>query len=308
MEHVRFVLPFHTVFYTPHYLALALGLFAEEGVEAEQATATAPNGVARGLLTGDADVGLSGPIRALGAADRGEGRLVCVAEVNSRAGFFLLGRTPAPAFAWRDLIGRRVFVFGEAPTPRLCLEYLLERHGASPTSVDLVADLPTPKAVDAFLGGRADYLLQGQPLTERLLASGQAHLAAALGSALGPIAFSAYLVTPRFMGERAPALDAVLRALCRAQGWLHQHRPEEIAEHVASVFPGEERAILTAAVRRYVAGKTWPADPILRRPGFDTLQEVLLLRGFIKRSHPYDAVVDTARAETALRAVQIDHP
>ncbi len=304
MEHVRFLLPFHTIFYTPHYLALTLGLFAAEGVDTEQETATAPNGVARGLLTGEVDVGLSGPIRALGAADRGEGRLVCVAEVNSRAGFFLLGRTPAHDFAWRDLVGRRVLVFGEAPTPRLCLEYLLERHGVSPASVDLVADVPTPKAVERFLAGRADYLLQGQPLTERLLATGQAHLAAPLGPALGPIAFSAYLVTPRFMAERAPALDAVLRALCRAQGWLRQHRSEEVAEHVAPVFPGEEGPILAAAIRRYVAGKTWPADPLLRRPGFDALQEVLLLRGFIKRSHPYDAVVDTAGAEAALRAVR----
>jgi hypothetical protein len=52
-----------------------------------------------------------------------------------------------------------------------------------------------------------------------------------------------------------------------------------------------------------VATRTWAADPILRRPGFDALQEVLLLRGFIKKSHPYDAVVDTTRAEAAVRTV-----
>jgi NitT/TauT family transport system substrate-binding protein len=65
MEHVRFICPFHTVFYTPHYLALALGLFAEEGIEAVHGTASAPNGVARALQAGEVDVGLSGPIRAL---------------------------------------------------------------------------------------------------------------------------------------------------------------------------------------------------------------------------------------------------
>jgi NitT/TauT family transport system substrate-binding protein len=303
VERVTFVLPFHTVFYTPHYLALALGLFAAEGVDVEQATAAVPNGVARALLAGAADVGLSGPIRALGAADRGEGRLLCVAEVNSRAGFFLLRRAPAHDFAWRDLIGRRVLVFGEAPTPRLCLEYLLQRHGVSPGAVDLVADVPTPQAVERFVAGRADYLLQGQPVTERLLASGQAHLAAALGPALGPVAFSAYLVTPRLLAERGPALDAVLRALYRAQRWLHQHRPDEIAAQVAPVFADEARPVLVAAIRRYVAARTWAADPILRRPGFDALQEVLLLRGFIKKSHPYDAVVDTTRAQAAVRTV-----
>ena len=126
-EHVRVALPFHSLHYTPHYLALALGCFEREGVEVEQ---TIPaHGVARALLTGDADVGLSGPMRALGTMDRGEGQLVCLAEVASRAAFFLLGRTPAPDFAWRDLSGRRVLAFAEAATPRLCLEYLLDRHG-----------------------------------------------------------------------------------------------------------------------------------------------------------------------------------
>ncbi|MBI3454614.1 MAG: hypothetical protein HY002_02340 [Candidatus Rokubacteria bacterium] len=69
-------------------------------------------------------------------------------EVNSRVGFFLLGRVPGHDFTWRDLVGRRVLVFAEAPTPRLCLEYLLERHGVNLGAVDLVADLPTERAVD----------------------------------------------------------------------------------------------------------------------------------------------------------------
>src|SRR5262249_4978831 len=167
MEHVRFALPFQTVFYTPHYLAVALGCFAEEGIEPEQLVPPPPNGVARALLAGHADVGLSGPIRALGALDRGEGQLVCVAEVNSRVGFFLLGRSAAHDFAWRDLVGRRVLVFAEAPTPRLCLEYLLERHGIRLASVDLVDDVPAAQAVERFRAGRADYPPQGQPLAQR---------------------------------------------------------------------------------------------------------------------------------------------
>jgi NitT/TauT family transport system substrate-binding protein len=303
MEHVRFALPFHTVFYTPHYLTVALGCFTEEDLEVEQVTPPRPNGVARALLAGEADVGLSGPIRALGALDRGEGRLICVAEINSRVGFFLLGHSAAQDFAWRDLVGRRVLVFAEAPTPRLCVEYLLDRHGIRVGSVDLVSDVPTAQAVERFRAGRADYLVQGQPVAERLLAAGQAHVAVALGSALGPMAFSAYLVTPRLMSERPHVLDAVLRALCRAQRWLHHHEPDEIAARVAPAFPGEERTVLVAAIQRYLAGRTWAADPILRRPGFDALQEVLLLRGFVKRSHPYDAVVDASRAEAAVKAV-----
>ena len=301
LEHVRVALPFDSLHYTPHYLARALGFFTQEGIEVEQGIPA--QGVARALLAGDADVGLSGPIRALGALDRGEGQIVCLAEVASRAAFFLLARAAAHDFAWRDLSGRRVLAFAEAATPRLCLEYLLDRHGVRAGSVEVVPDVPTATAVQHFLTGRADYLLQGQPLAERLIASGQAHLVAPLGPALGPLAFSAYLATPRVLAERTPALDGVLKALARALRWLHGHPPEEIAEQVAPTFPGEERPVLVSGVRRLLGGRTWPPDPVLRRPGFDTLLEILLLRGFIKRSYPYDALVDTSRAEAAARAV-----
>lgn len=303
MEHVRFLVPFHTVFYSPHHLALALGLFAREGLEAEHATARTPNGVARALLAGEADIGLSGPMRALAVLDRGEGRLTCVGEVNSRAGFFLLARPPAREVAWRDLVGCRVLVFAEAPTPRLCLEYVLERHGINPSTVELVSDVPTGRAVELFLGGRAEFLLQGQPVTEQLLLSGQAHLAAALGPALGPLAFSAYLVTPRLATERGDVVEAALTALYRAQRWLHSHSAEEVAAAVAPSFPDLDRTVLASAVRRYLATKTWATDPLLRKQGFDALQEVLLLRGFVRRRYPYEEVVDTRRAEAAVRAV-----
>lgn len=302
MEHVRFGIPFQNPFYTPHLLAIALGCFRDEGLDVEQVSVD-PGALTRALLGSEVDVGLSGPMRALGAADRGEGRLLCVAEVNSRVGFFLLGRASGREFDWRDLVGRRVFVFAEAPTPRLCLEYLLERHGVGPSQVELLSDLPTERAVPAFLDGAADYLLQGQPVTERLLAGGQAQLAVALGPALGPLAFSAYLVTPRLLGERPGVLDAALRALYRAQRWLHAHPAEEIAAEVAWAFPELEGSLLVAAIRRYLATRTWAADPVLRRRGFDALQEVLLLRGFVRRSHPYEALVDRERAEAAVRAV-----
>ena len=44
-----------------------------------------------------------------------------VALVNSRNGFFLLGRTPRPRFRWTELVGATVLSFAEAPTPWQCL-------------------------------------------------------------------------------------------------------------------------------------------------------------------------------------------
>ena len=50
---------------------------------------------------------------------------------------------------------------------------------------------------------------------------------------------------------------------------------------------------LERAVARYVAQRTWAPDPLVRRSGYDYLQEVLLNGGFITRRQPYEQLVDT---------------
>ena len=65
-------------------------------------------------------VAVGGIMRSLVAYDRGESFVpVHFARVNDRDGFLLLGR--AIGFDWPDLAGKRLIVFGEAPTPwRVC--------------------------------------------------------------------------------------------------------------------------------------------------------------------------------------------
>ena len=43
---------------------------------------------------------------------------------------------------------------------------------------------------------------------------------------------------------------------------------------------------------------------LLRRPGFDYLQEILQTGGFLKKSHRYEDLVDTAIAERAVRELK----
>jgi NitT/TauT family transport system substrate-binding protein len=302
IEHARVVEPLRTALHLPHYVAMALGLFAREGLEVALATADGAGGVSRALLAGEAEVGLAEPVRALGLADRGEARLLSVAEVASRAGLHLLARAPTD-LDWRDLRGRRVLVPAEPAAARLGLEYLLERHEVSLAAVDLGADLPAARAIEAFVAGRAEFLLLGQPEAEGLVAAGQAHVAASLGAALGPMAASAYLVPPRLLVERGGLVAALLRALARALAWLRDAPATEAAAAAAWAFPGVPPGVLDGAVRRLMGVRVWPADPVPRRPALDALQEMLLLRGVVRRSRPYEELVAAGPAEAAVRAL-----
>jgi len=303
MDTVRIILRFHSLFYTPHFAAMHLGVLPQEGLRVEVRTANSGGELANALLTGQADLGLSGSIRGLDLAEKGSrDRIISIIQVNNRDGFFVLGRGPQPRFQWADLMGSRFILFAEAETPWLCLQQVLRNYGIDISAIKLIADVPTPQAVEMFLRGEADYLEQGQPEVERLVHSGRASVVASEGEAVGALPFSAYLPTPSYAASHADVLHRFTRAFYRAQQWITQHSAEEISQLIASSFPEIESEIRTRAVDRYLAQHTWARDPLLREEGFNYLQDILVGGGFISKRYPYAEHVNVEFAQAAMQS------
>ena len=301
MDILRIIQRFHHLFYTPQFVVMHLGVLEQEGLRIELTTAKTAAELNDKLLNGTADLGLGGPIRTLEMAEHDNPRrLISFIEVNSRNGFFLLAREPQPQFQWTDLVGRRLILFAEAPTPWLCLQHVLRRHNVDPKTIHVRQDLVTADAVAAFLRGDADYLEQSQPATETLLSSGQASLVAAEGEATGALPFSAYLTTPAFMTSHADVLRRFTRAVYRAQQWLAQHSAEELSTLIAPSFPDIEPALRTRILARYLRQQTWAHDPLLRQAGFEHLQDILLGAGFTTQRYAYSEHVNTEFAQAAM--------
>ncbi|HMH53277.1 MAG TPA: ABC transporter substrate-binding protein [Candidatus Acidoferrum sp.] len=295
--------PFHSVFYAPQFVGIHRGFFAEEGLDVTTEAAGGGRTTVSALLDGSIDIGLGGIMRSLDLADR-EGRLLPhFVEVNSRNGFFLLAREPRPRFAWSDLEGREVISFAEAPTPWQCMLTVLRKNGVDPARVRFTRDLPTPQAVKEFRAGRGDFLEQGQTVTEQLLADGAAFLVASMGDATGPVPFSSFMTTPAFLARERSVLERFTRAMYRTQRWMARAPARDVAAAIAPAFPDVDPVIGEQAIDRYLRQATWARDPLVRRPGYEYLQRILLDGGFIQREHRYEDLVDTAIAEAAMKAV-----
>ena len=294
MRRLTVLMPFHTPFYAPLPAGVALGHFRDEGLNvAAVAAANYGKSTMAALLDGDIEISLGGLMRSFELADRSGPIVVHFAEVCSRNGFFLLSRTPRPAFAWADLMGRTVLSFAEAPTPWQCMLTVLRRHGVDAARVRIERTRPAPGAVAAFRAGHGDFLEQPQPVVEELLAEGAAHLVASMGEATGPVPFTSYMTTPAFLAREPQVVRSFTRALYRTQRWLARAEPSEIAAVIAPAFPETDAAILERAVARYHRQGTWARDPLLRREGYDYLEEILLAGGFITRRARYEDLVDT---------------
>jgi len=297
---LRVVVAFHSIFYAPLPVAIRGGHFAAEGLEVDPETPALAGGTVDALLRGVADVSLSGIMRSFELVDRGGARLVHFAAVNDRNGFFLLSREPRPSFAWSDVVGRTIISFGGAPTPWLCMQAVLRRRGVDPARVTFRRDLSTPDAIAAFRAGQGDFIEHGPPVIDQLVADGTGHLVASMGEATGPVPFSSFMATPEMLTKQRDVLIRFVRGLYRAQRWMAASTAPEIAAVVAPVFGDIDPAIRVAAVERYLKQSTWARDPVLTRTGYDTLQEILLSAGFIKKPHPFDALVDTDIARAAV--------
>jgi NitT/TauT family transport system substrate-binding protein len=288
--------PFRSIFYAPQFVALYGRHFAAEGLDVTVVTASRITTTAA-LIDGQAEIALGGIMRSLDVADRGGPFLVHFAEMNQRNGFFLLSRVPRPDFTWTDVVGQTVISFTEAPTPWQCMLTVLRRHGVDPRTVTIERTLPLAEARAAFEGGHGDFFETGQPFTEELLADGSAHLAVSMGEATGPVPFSSYMTTERFLREERDVVRRFTRAFYEAQRWIARSDAKQIAELIAPAFPDIAPEIRQRAVARYLAQSTWSRDPIVRRPGYEYLQTILLDGGFITRWHRYEDLIDTTLAQ-----------
>ncbi len=293
-QRMTVLMPFHTPFYAPLAAGVALGHFADQGLDVTAMAAERfGKSTMQALGDGDVEISLGGLMRSFDQVDRGERIIVHFAEVCSRNGFFLLGREPRPEFRFADLEGKTVISFAEAPTPWQCMLTVLRRNGVDPAAVRIERTLPAPQAVAAFRAGHGDFLEQTQPTVEQLVGASAAHLVASMGVATGPVPFTSYMTTPEFL-EREP--DVVLRftrAVHRTQRWFAENEPGTIANAIHPTFPDVPAPMLERIVARFKAQDTWSRDPLLRRPGYDYLQQILLDGGFIRRGHPYEDLVDT---------------
>jgi NitT/TauT family transport system substrate-binding protein len=293
--------PFRSIFYAPQFVALYGGHFAAEGLDLDIRTQGGGVTTTGALLDGTAQICLGGIMRSLDVADRGGAFLPHFAEVNSRNGFFLLGRTPR--FAWSDLVGRTVLSFAEAPTPWQCMLTVLRREGVDPASVRIERTLPVAEAVAAFRVGHGDFLETGQPFTEALLADGAAHLAASMGEATGPVPFSSYMTTAAFLRDERETVARFTRALARAQRWLARAKAVEVSALIAPAFPDVDPELCRRAVARYQGQATWATQPVLTAAGYEYLQQILLDGGFIRGRHRFEDLVDVTIARGVVEAL-----
>ncbi len=291
---------FRALFYAPFYAAHAIGAYAAEGVQVELRTSPSPAATAADLRAGRVDVMWGGPLRVLltHAADPASD-VVCFCDVVARDPFFIIGRTPRPDFRLADLVGLRLASVAEVPTPWLCLQDDLRRAGIDPATLQRVDGPSMADNAAALRDGSVDAVQMFQPYAEDLLTTGQGHLWYAAAER-GLTAYTTLVTRRAILADRREELLGMVRAMHRVLRWVAATPATEIARAVGSFFPAVPPEVFAAAIERYRALGLYGPDPILRRDGFDRLQQAMLSGGALTHAIPFETCVDNALAEQAV--------
>ena len=298
---LRLMETWRSIFYTPIYVSVAGGFLDKEGLDVEFSTCPSKFPHPLSALHHDAaDIVQSGIMRSIIASDWGAETVpLHFAKINSRDGFFILGRHPQDSFDWESLRGSRVIPVGFSPMPWASLQYALRKHGLEPSDLNLMTGLSLDDAVAAFRSGQAEYVHVAEPVVQQLIADGAGHLLTALGPENGHLAYSSFAATHRFLGERQDTAARFTLGFARALSWLSSAVPEEVAKAVSDFFPGTSQEVLAACIGRYQSQEQWPSSPVLGQLEYENLLEILLAAGMCRERHPYDKIVRTDIAEEA---------
>jgi NitT/TauT family transport system substrate-binding protein len=291
---------FRAVFYTPFYLAHALGAYEAEGVEVDLTNSPDLNYQASHRADGDTDVYWGGPMRLMVGRNRDpESPIVGFCEVVTRDPFFLVGRSPREDFQLANLFGARFASVSEVPTPWMCLQDDLRRVGLDPSALDRLAGGTMPGNAAALREGRLDVVQLFQPFAEQLVRDGSGHIWHAAATR-GACSYTTFYAPRETLRRRSDEIYRMTRAMYRTQKWLHAHAPAEIARSVASFFPDVDTALLSACIERYLALGIWGRNPHLPRSGFERLQAAMLSGGLIASPVSYETCVDNGFADRAI--------
>ncbi len=293
---------FRALFYAPFYAAHASGAFARAGVTVELVPSADPLAAAAALRAGEVDVMWGGPLRVLIARDKDPAYdFVCFCDVVARDPFFLIGARPRPGFRMADLLGVTLGTVSEVPTPWVCLQDDLRRAGVDPARVERVTDRTMGENETALREGRLDVVQLFQPYAERLLASGAGHLWHAAADR-GLTAYTTLVTRRSTLERRAGDLAKMIRGVDETLKWFAAAPARDIVAVVGGFFPDVPADLFAACIERYRSLGLWGRDPVIRREGFDRLHRAMRSDGILSRDIPFEDVVDTALAESAIRA------
>jgi len=293
----------HSIFYAPQYVAIEEGYFADEGIDLTLVNGGGADKVMTAMVSGEADIGFMGSEASIYTYAGGEDDYaVNFAQLTQRAGNFLVGREPEEDFEWSDLVGKKVLGGRAGGMPQMVFEYILKKHRIDPKAdLDIDQSINFGLTAAAFTSDDSDYTVEFEPFATGLEMEGNGYVVASLGEESGYVPYTAYCAKKSYMEENPEIIQKFTNAIQKGMDYVNSHTADEIAKVIHPQFKETPIENVTKIVERYKTQDTWKKDLVFEKESFDLLQNILEEAGELPARVPYEDLVTTEFAKSALQ-------
>ncbi|MCH5153031.1 MAG: ABC transporter substrate-binding protein [Clostridiales bacterium] len=288
----------HSLFYTPQYLAMALGYFEEEGISVEVTNGAGANNVMTALLTNEADIGLMGCEANIYVFLEGKKDYPkVIGQLTKRDGSFLVARTSMPNFDYSGIENTTVLMGRTGGMPAMILQYVLNNKGyINGTNITMDYSIEFGALGPAFTGGTGDFVPLFEPAASQVVKEGKGYIVSAIGMDSGEIPYTCYSVSAKFAEKYPDKVEKFLRAVWRGTEYALSHSAEDCANLVSKYFDGTTMDLLVSAIKNYQDFDVWMTTPVTDKNAFSRIQDIMENAGELARRVSYDDIVDNTFA------------
>ena len=294
-----------SVFYAPMYVAINEGFFEEEGLAIDLSTGQGADKTMQQLLSGNVDIGFSGPEQVVYIYNQGrEDYPVVFGQLTQRDGSFLVGREEEENFDWSSLKGKEIIGGRPGGIPEMALEYVLKQNGLNPENdVKMVTNVDFTATAGAFKSGIGDYVALFEPTATMLEKDGAGNIVSSIGNEAGNISYTCFYTTKSYMDENPEIIQKFTNAIYKGQQWVQQHTSEEVADSIISFFPGTDKEVIVKVIDNYKNIEAYSETPEVSEDGLNKLMDSI--QGYdeslITERPDFNIIVNNSFAKQAVK-------
>jgi NitT/TauT family transport system substrate-binding protein len=156
------------------------------------------------------------------------------------------------------------------------------------------------------MAGKGDFGTFFEPTASLIERENKGHVVASLGNEIGPMGFTVFIATDKYIAKNPKTVQAWCNAIQKAQNYVAATAPSDLAKLVKPHFMAMEYDLMLNSIKRYQGLGVWAKDVTFSEPSLNKLQDIMVEGGVLKADQRvnYAKVVTKTFSENAKKAVK----
>jgi NitT/TauT family transport system substrate-binding protein len=276
-----------SIFYLPSYIAMEKGYFREEGLDVKMDTGWGTGKVIPPFISGQRDIVLLGPesqVYIENSPSPDKSKIFC--QLTAKDGLLVLSRKKMGPneFKWAMVKGKDYLDWTNGTTPQIDSLWVFKKHGINPQKdlANYITNVGSGNRDSAWIAGKGDFGTFFEPTASLIERENKGQVVAAFGNEIGPMGFTTFMATDKFIAKNPKAVQGWCNAIEKAQVFVASAAPSDLAKLVKPHFMGLEYDLMLNSIKRYQGLGVWSKDVTYSEASLNKLQDIMVDGGVLK--------------------------